>query len=80
MSEQTRAPVETVATSPAKPSHYKVVCLSIYTTDLVELDRKVVQLKQQHGWSGANRSHLVRIALSRLTDADLEAIARERRR
>ena len=60
----------------ARPTHYKIVCLSIYTTDLSELDRKVDALKQL-GWSRANRSHLIRIALSRLTDAELGAIANE---
>jgi hypothetical protein len=61
-----------------RPTHYKTVCLSIYTTDLHALDRKVVDLKQR-GWARANRSHLIRIALSRLTQADLEAIALEQR-
>lgn len=62
-----------------KPTHYKIVCHSMYTPDLKELDRKVLVLKQ-HGWSKANRSHLIRIALSRLTDVELEAIATEQRR
>jgi hypothetical protein len=46
----------------------------MYTDDLTELDRKVVLLKER-GWSRANRSHLIRIALARLTDVELEAIA-----
>ena len=62
-----------------KPTHYKVVCYSMYTKDLDDLDRKVVMLKQ-HGWSKANRSHLIRIALSRLSDDDLEAIAAAQKR
>ena len=64
---------------PDKPTHYKVVCHSMYTSDLDELDRKVVLLKQ-HGWSKANRSHLIRIALARLSDEELAAIAGEQRR
>jgi hypothetical protein len=64
---------------PDKPTHYKVVCHSMYTQDLDELERKVGVLKQ-HGWSRANRSHLIRIALSRLSDEELVAIAGEQRR
>ena len=59
---------------PDKPTHYKVVCLSMYTRDLDETDRKIGLLKR-HGWSRANRSHLIRIALARLSDDDLAAIA-----
>ena len=61
-----------------KPTHYKIACVSMYTQDFDELDRKIGLLKQ-HGWSKANRSHLIRIALSRLADDDLAAIANERR-
>ena len=64
---------------PDKPTHYKVVCNSMYTRDLDELDRKIGLLKQ-HGWSKANRSHLIRIALGRLSDDDLLSIASEQRR
>jgi hypothetical protein len=62
-----------------KPTHYKVVCHSMYTQDLHELERKVGLLKQ-HGWSRASRSHLIRIALARLSDDDLVMIASEQRR
>lgn len=62
-----------------KPTHYRVVCFSLYTSDLVDLDRKIGLLKQ-HGWAAANRSHLIRIALARLSDADLSAIADAHRR
>ena len=61
-----------------KPIHYKVLSLSMYTQDLDELDHKIGLLKQ-HGWSKANRSHLIRIALSRLSDDELAAIATEQR-
>ena len=70
--------VRSIATI-AKPTHYKIVCYSMYTQDLDDLDRKVVLLKQ-HGWAKANRSHLIRIALSRLSDEDLEAIATAQKR
>jgi hypothetical protein len=62
-----------------KPTHYKVVCCSLYTRDLDEIDRKIVLLKQQ-GWTAANRSHLIRIALARLSDDDLVVIAAGQRR
>jgi hypothetical protein len=58
-----------------KPTHYRIVAYSMYTPDLDELERKIALLKQ-HGWRRANRSHLIRIALSRLTDADLVDIAK----
>ena len=29
----------------AKPTHYKVICISMYTKDLQELDDKVLALK-----------------------------------
>ena len=61
-----------------KPVHYKVLSLSMYTRDLDELDHKIGLLKQ-HGWLKANRSHLIRIALSRLSDDELAAIATEQR-
>lgn len=51
-----------------------MLCFSMYEKDIVDLSRKVKLLKQ-HGWAGANRSHLVRIALARLSEEDLLAIA-----
>lgn len=63
-----------VRSMPDKPIHYKIVCHSMYTQDLNDLARKIGLLKQ-HGWSRANRSHLIRIALARLSDDDLVAIA-----
>lgn len=65
--------------SVAKPTHYKVVCCSLYTRDIDEISRKVGLLKQ-HGWAAANRSHLIRIALSRLSDDDLMTIASDQRK
>ncbi len=64
---------------PDKPTHYKIACVSMYTQDFDDLDRKIGLLKQ-HGWSRANRSHLIRIALARLADDDLVTIASEQRR
>lgn len=51
--------------------------ISLYTDDLVALDTRVARLKQL-GWRRANRSSLIRIALARLTDDDLIAIATAR--
>ena len=62
-----------------KPTHYKIACVSMYTQDFDELDRKIVLLKQ-HGWSKANRSHLIRDAQARSADDDLATIASEQRR
>jgi hypothetical protein len=53
-----------------RPTHYKVICISMYTRDLEELDAKVAELKRR-GWTKANKSQLIRLALSQL---DLEAL------
>ena len=48
---------------PARPTHYKVICISMYTRDLEDLDAKVAELKRR-GWTKANKSQLIRLALS----------------
>lgn len=48
-----------------RPTHYKVICISMYTRDLEELDAKVAELKRR-GWTKANKSQLIRLALSQL--------------
>ena len=50
---------------PARPTHYKVICISMYTRDLEELDAKVHELKRR-GWTKANKSQLIRLALSQI--------------
>jgi len=50
----------------AKPEHYKVICISIYTNDLEQLDAKVAELKRR-GFTKLNKSRLIRIALQQLT-------------
>lgn len=68
-----RAPVDGAprarrGTSPGekeKPTHYKVICISMYTRDLEELDAKVAELKRR-GWTKANKSQLIRLALSQV--------------
>jgi len=52
-------------TAKQKPTHYKVICISIYTRDLEELDAKVAELKRR-GWTKANKSQLIRLALSQV--------------
>ena len=47
----------------AKPLHYKVICISMYTDDLKRLDTMVESLKAR-GLTKANRSALIRYALS----------------
>ena len=49
----------------ARPTHYKVICISMYTRDLEELDAKVAELKRR-GWTKANKSQLIRLALSQV--------------
>jgi len=48
-----------------KPAHYKVICISMYTKDLDDLDAKVAELKRR-GWTKVNKSLLIRIALSQI--------------
>lgn len=45
-----------------KPTHYKIVCISLYTEDIERLERMVAQLKQR-GHTKANKSALIRFAL-----------------
>ncbi|MCE9573956.1 MAG: hypothetical protein K8W52_12475 [Deltaproteobacteria bacterium] len=59
-----RLPRATTAREP-KPTHYKVICISMYTRDLEELDAKVAELKRR-GWTKANKSQLIRLALASL--------------
>ncbi|HTM44052.1 MAG TPA: hypothetical protein VL137_03800 [Polyangiaceae bacterium] len=53
-----------------KPSHYKVICISMYTDDLKRLDSMVESLKTR-GLTKANRSALIRYALS---EVDLDRV------
>ena len=56
----------------ARPTHYKVICISMYTKDLDRLDGLVDQLKAR-GLTKANRSALIRAALDQL---DLDKVPR----
>ncbi len=48
-----------------RPTHYKVICISMYTRDLEELDAKVAELKRR-GWTKASKSQLIRLALAQI--------------
>jgi hypothetical protein len=56
----------------AKPLHYKVICISLYTQDLDRLDGMVDELKSR-GLTKANRSALIRAALDQV---DLDKVPR----
>ena len=60
------------ADAKAKPTHYKVICISMYTKDLEQLDELVDKLKTR-GITKANRSALIRVALEQL---DLDKVPR----
>jgi hypothetical protein len=61
-----------VAGASEKPAHYKVICISMYTRDLEQLDSMVEALKSR-GLTKANRSALIRFALGQV---DLESVPR----
>jgi hypothetical protein len=48
-----------------KPTHYKVVCISLYTRDIENLEATVAELKRR-GYTKANKSQLIRMALNQL--------------
>ncbi len=58
-------PARGAAQKAPRPTHYKVICISMYTRDLEELDAKVAELKRR-GWTKANKSQLIRLALSQI--------------
>jgi hypothetical protein len=55
-----------------KPSHYRVICISLYTKDLERLDALVDELKAR-GLTKASRSALIRVALDQV---DLDKVPR----
>ena len=48
---------------PAKPEHYKVCCISLYTEDIERLENLVSELKRR-GHTKANKSQIIRYALA----------------
>jgi hypothetical protein len=67
-------PRRRAASAPLKPTHYKVICISMYTRDIEELEAKVAELKRR-GWTKASKSQLIRLALSQI---DLDKLATPR--
>lgn len=60
-----RAPAPALAPAPAakpKPTHYKIVCISLYTEDIDRLEALVAELKRR-GHTKANKSAVIRFAL-----------------
>ena len=45
-----------------KPTHYKIVCISLYTEDIERLEGLVAEAKRR-GHTKANKSQLIRFAL-----------------
>ena len=64
--------VQSTPTAKDKPTHYKVICISMYTDALAQLDEMVRELKTR-GYTKANRSALIRHALSTV---DLDSVPR----
>jgi hypothetical protein len=48
-----------------KPTHYKVVCISLYNEDIERLEGLVAELKRR-GHTKANKSQLIRAALAQV--------------
>lgn len=54
-----------LASAKAKPTHYKVVCISLYNQDIEHLEEMVAELKRR-GHTKANKSQLIRAALAQV--------------
>lgn len=65
-------PIATTDDETREAKAYKVVCISLYHSDIELLDARVDELKRR-GWTRANRSHLIRLAIA---GADLDSIER----
>jgi hypothetical protein len=58
-----RAPARSRAAQKPKPTHYKIVCISLYTEDIERLESLVAELKKR-GHTKANKSAVIRYALA----------------
>ena len=56
----------------ARPTHYKICCISLYTEDIERLEAMVAELKRR-GHTKANKSQLIRAALDQV---DLDRVPR----
>ena len=65
---QPRSPRERARSASAKkprPTHYKIVCISLYTEDIDRLERLVTELKSR-GYTKANKSQIIRAAIDQI--------------
>jgi hypothetical protein len=53
------------APAKVKPTHYKIVCISLYTEDIARLEEMVAELKRR-GHTKANKSAVIRFALDQV--------------
>jgi hypothetical protein len=58
-------PITDAPKAKEKPTHYKVVCISLYNEDIENLERMVAELKGR-GHTKANKSQLIRAALAQV--------------
>jgi hypothetical protein len=58
-------PSEPRALKKDKPTHYKIVCISLYTEDIERLEALVAELKRR-GHTKANKSQVIRAALDQI--------------
>lgn len=65
-------PAKERAPAKPKPTHYKVISISLYQEDLERLTAMVAELKRR-GYTKASRSQLIRFALDTV---DLDAMPR----
>ena len=61
----TASPSNDSAPKKEKPTHYKVVCISLYTEDIAHLEELVAELKRR-GHTKANKSQVIRAALDQI--------------
>lgn len=54
-----------VTTKKERPTHYKIVCISLYTEDIERLEQLVAELKRR-GHTKANKSAVIRAALDQI--------------
>ena len=57
-----KLPKRAAAEAKPKPTHYKIVCISLYTEDIERLEALVAELKKR-GHTKANKSAVIRYAL-----------------
>lgn len=67
-------PAPVSKTKKEKPTHYKIVCISLYQNDIDRLETLVERLKSR-GHTKANKSQVIRAALAQI---DLDKVPRSR--